>query len=96
VSGTAHVRTVSVALRMPTTVERVFHAWMDERELMQWWRPMGLRTTSAHVDLRVGGNYRIEMSPPDGIEKLTLSGNFLVVDPPREAPMSSGDRNRCG
>ena len=77
------MRSVRVELRMRTTVERVFHAWMDERELMQWWRPMGLQTTSADVDLRVGGSYRIEMSPADGSEKLTLSGTFLVVDPPR-------------
>ncbi|MGO1912232.1 MAG: SRPBCC family protein, partial [Corynebacterium sp.] len=41
--------------------ELVWRAWTEEKELAQWFRPMGVTTESVSVDLRVGGRYRYTM-----------------------------------
>jgi uncharacterized protein YndB with AHSA1/START domain len=61
--------------------ERLFRAWTDADELMQWWGPMGLEPAGATVDLRVGGGYRISMRPPGGAPAHAF-GEFKEVEPP--------------
>ena len=48
--------------------ETLFRAWTDPRELMHWWRMAGegWRFAGASIDLRVGGQYRLGMTDPDG------------------------------
>jgi len=46
--------------------ERLFSAWTDADQLRRWWGPIGATCPTAHVDLRVGGRYRIENRFPDG------------------------------
>jgi uncharacterized protein YndB with AHSA1/START domain len=43
--------------------------------------PNGFTVSGIEVDLRVGGQYRIRMQPPDG-ESFALTGEFLRVDQP--------------
>ena len=59
--------------------ERVFDAWTRPEELRRWWGPNGLVCTEAHVDLRVGGRYRIANLFPDG-NVLWICGEFEVIE----------------
>jgi uncharacterized protein YndB with AHSA1/START domain len=61
---------------------RLFEAWTTPAELVRWWGPQGVECTSASIDLRVGGAYRIEHRFPDG-RLLWIAGQFEVVDRPR-------------
>ena len=63
------------------TPERLFDAWTDARQLREWWGPEGIECTEAHVDLRVGGAFRIGNRMPDG-NVLFISGEFEVVERP--------------
>jgi uncharacterized protein YndB with AHSA1/START domain len=73
-----HMKRVLTASR-----ERVFRACTEPDELAEWWGPKGFTAPSVELDLRLGGNYRIAMQPPDG-DLFYLSGEFRVVDPPAQ------------
>lgn len=54
------------------SVERVFRAWTDPEDLRKWYSPVeGWVVSKAEVDLRPGGNYRLEFGPP---------GESLIVE----------------
>jgi uncharacterized protein YndB with AHSA1/START domain len=63
--------------------ERVFAAWTEPAALRQWWGPGPVTCPEAHIDLRVGGAYRIANRQVDG--SITwISGEFQSVRPPEE------------
>jgi len=62
-------------------LDRFFEVLTDPTELAKWWGPHGFTTPEIHLDLRVGGSYRLTMQPPEG-EAFHLSGAFLEVRPP--------------
>jgi uncharacterized protein YndB with AHSA1/START domain len=64
-------------------VERVFDAWTRPEQLRAWWGPRPVICSDAAVDLRVGGQYRIVNSLPDG-GTVTIHGEFRVVEPPHK------------
>jgi uncharacterized protein YndB with AHSA1/START domain len=64
------------------TPERLFQAWTDPIQLMQWWGPAGVECIDAHIDLRVGGSYGIANRLPDGAI-LWITGTVEAVEPPR-------------
>ena len=54
----------------------------SEPELFaRWWGPKGFTVSSVEADVRVGGAYRIEMQPPEGVA-FFLAGEFVDVEPP--------------
>ena len=61
--------------------EQIFRQMTDPAELVKWWGPNGFSTPEAVMDLRVGGEYRLTMQPPDGAP-FHLAGAFLEVDRP--------------
>jgi uncharacterized protein YndB with AHSA1/START domain len=63
------------------TPEQVFRALTDPDELMRWWGPKR-RLTGAHVNLRPGGEYRLELLSPEG-DASWVKGQYQVIDPPR-------------
>lgn len=66
---------------LPAPRSLVFRAHTEPGELAKWWGPKGFTAPSVHLDLRVGGSYRIAMQPPGG-DLFYLSGQFREVDPP--------------
>ncbi len=72
--------TISRVLR--ASRQTVFEAWTQPRHLERWSAPEGVTVTSAEVDLRVGGRYRIHMHAPDD-KKFTATGTYKEIDPPR-------------
>lgn len=46
--------------------ERVFAAWTDPAQVVQWWGPRGFRTSTVAMDVREGGVWRFALQGPDG------------------------------
>ena len=47
--------------------ERVYRAWTDAKELAKWFHPTPDHSTVvSELDLRVGGNYRVEIHHNNG------------------------------
>jgi uncharacterized protein YndB with AHSA1/START domain len=66
---------------VPAPRSLVFRAHTDPDLLAKWWGPEGFTAPSIELDVRVGGQYRIAMRPPDG-DVFYLSGEFVEVDRP--------------
>ncbi|HEX3070323.1 MAG TPA: SRPBCC domain-containing protein [Thermoanaerobaculia bacterium] len=62
--------------------ERLFRAWSDPQELMQWFSPDGFENPSVEAEARPGGRFRIAMRKlPDG-NPFYATGEYRVVEPP--------------
>jgi uncharacterized protein YndB with AHSA1/START domain len=44
----------------------VFRAWTEPQHVPHWWGPKGFTTTTHHMDVRPGGEWRFVMHGPDG------------------------------
>lgn len=58
----------------------VYAAWTRPEQLARWWGPAGAETTSAELDVRVGGRFFIRFSTPDG-EQHGVGGVYREVVP---------------
>lgn len=67
--------------------ERLFEAWTQPKQLLLWWGPQDVECTSAELELKVGGSYRIDNRLPDG-QIISIVGEFETIDPPRELAFS--------
>src|SRR2546430_16550012 len=65
---------------IPIRRERVFDAWLDPRRLALFMRPGSATRTTAEVDPRVGGRFRIVMEHAGGPVEHT--GEYLLIDRP--------------
>ena len=82
---TANEESPSLVVRrtIPISRERVFDAWLDPARLARFMRPGGIVRTTAAVDPRVGGHFRIVMrhagSEPEEVEH---TGEYLLIERP--------------
>lgn len=64
---TTEALSLQLTQRYPHSREKVFRAWTDPRALGVWFHPAeGMQVANVEVDLRVGGNYRIDLTSPNG------------------------------
>jgi uncharacterized protein YndB with AHSA1/START domain len=72
-----------VSQRIRATPERLFRAWTDPKQLVHWWRMEGdgWAFAGASVDLRVGGQYRLEMTGPENKHHVAV-GEYQDVQRP--------------
>lgn len=79
-----HRQLFDATLRMrrilPVPPERVFEAWTEPAQLMQWFCPGGYALLAVEVDLRVGGTYRFDMRTPEG-HVGHIHGRYIEVRP---------------
>ena len=61
----------------------VWRAWTDPEHVRQWWGPAGFNNESCASDLRVGGNFRLEMRAPDGNVYPCVGTIREIVEPER-------------
>lgn len=47
--------------------------------MLQWFSPLGMRTTEAVADVRVGGTFRITMQVPTDMETIIPQANGAVI-----------------
>lgn len=81
-ASTTNHESLTVRRFVAASPDRVFRAWTDPNEMQKWWGPTGVSCLSVEVDLRVGGQYRIENGLPDG-SILWISGNYEVIEKPQ-------------
>lgn len=81
----ASTQTQGLALTVRRTYaadrERVFRAFTEPKELMQWFSPEGMTTPEVTLDLKVGGAFRIVMQAPDGSQHIA-SGTYREIRRP--------------
>jgi uncharacterized protein YndB with AHSA1/START domain len=60
--------------------ERVFDAWADEAQFIQWMCPPGVVVDEASLDVRPGGSWRVRGHRPD--RTFATSGRYVEVKRP--------------
>lgn len=87
-SATARVQSPELEMTITRTLNAprnlVFSAWTEPQHLEHWENaPKGFTVTHNEVDFRVGGNYRVCMRSPEGVDHW-LQGTYLeIVKPER-------------
>lgn len=69
--------------------ERVFQAWTDPKQIVQWFGPDGFKVDSQECDIRAGGRWRFVFTGPDG-KRWDNRMVFLRVEAPRLIEMEHG------
>jgi uncharacterized protein YndB with AHSA1/START domain len=59
--------------------DRVYAAWTDPGQLRQWFGPDKVRTRNLIADVRVGGEFRWDLTNPDG-EEMTVRGEYRELE----------------
>jgi uncharacterized protein YndB with AHSA1/START domain len=75
--------TLVVRRTIPATAEFLFRAWTQPLRLKEWWGPSGVKCVEAHIDLRVGGQYRIANQFPDG-KMIWITGEYEQIEAPHK------------
>ena len=61
----------------------VFQAWSSPELFQRWWIPKatGMTIVACEMDVRTGGSYRLEITPPGSDQPVAFFGNYLEVVP---------------
>jgi uncharacterized protein YndB with AHSA1/START domain len=84
---------ITVETTVAAPIEDVWRAWTTPEDIMQWnaasddWH-----TTSASVDLRVGGSFSSRMEAKDGSMGFDFAGTYTRIEQHRLIESSFGDR----
>lgn len=77
-------KTDSSVLEMTRTiradVERVYKAWTEPEQMTKWFGCMETQAVKISQDLRVGGNYSVNVQLDDQ-KSCTMSGTYLEIVP---------------
>ncbi len=60
--------------------DRVYAAWTDPAQLKKWFGPENVKTRDLIADVRVGGEFRWDLTNPEG-KDMTISGQYREVQP---------------
>ena len=60
--------------------DRVYSAWTDPAQLKKWFGPENVQTRNLIADVRVGGEFRWDLTDQEGKE-ITISGEYREVEP---------------
>jgi uncharacterized protein YndB with AHSA1/START domain len=71
--------------------EMVWEAWTDAEQVVKWWGPRGFTTTTHHMDVREGGDWRYIMHGPDGRDYKNRIVYMEVQKPERLVYKHSGE-----
>ena len=77
---TPHPTTLRLERLIKAPVTRVFAAWTTPHEIARWIGTGDWKTTDASIDLRVGGEYRIQME--NAGRHIEMCGVYREVQPP--------------
>jgi len=85
---------ITVETTLPAPIDAVWHAWTTPADIVQWnaasddWH-----TTTATVDLRVGGAFSSRMEAKDGSMGFDFAGTYTEVQTHRLLVCAFGDRS---
>lgn len=77
---------ITLTRTIDVPVGRVWQAWVDQKQVQQWWAPRGFANPICEVDAKVGGELYIvmqagnDMGPMSGM-KAPMKGIFTEVAP---------------
>jgi uncharacterized protein YndB with AHSA1/START domain len=83
------LRPFSLSRAFDAPRDKVWKAWTEREQLVQWFGPKGFHMTSAKLDLRPGGTFHYCLQAPDG---RAMWGRFVyreIVAPARLVLVSS-------
>lgn len=65
----------------PATI--VFQAWSKPELFQRWWIPKatGMTIVACEMDVRTGGTYRLDITPPGSNQPMAFFGKYLEVVP---------------
>ncbi len=81
--------TMAVTADFPASVERLWNAYTDPRQIERFWGPPSWPATFYRHDVTVGGRSEYTMTGPEG-ERSTAFWEFLAVDPGRSFEVLDG------
>lgn len=70
---------ITIIRKFNVPVEKVYAAWTDPQQLMQWFGPGEVTCKQAEIDFQVGGQYRVHMVTENG-EHIVL-GEYKEIIP---------------
>lgn len=74
-------REIVIAKVVSAEREKVFRAWTDPAQIVQWFGPEGFQIETHEIEIREGGLWRFDMISPDG-ERFSNRMEFLRVTEP--------------
>lgn len=80
VETTTKGNTLEITRTINAPVEKVFRAWTDPDQLVQWFGCDQVSNVRVSQDLKVGGQYRIDAACADGNMSL-VTGTFREIVP---------------
>ena len=84
---------ITVERQVAAPVEAVWRAWTTPEDIVLWNAASAdWHTTSASVDLRVGGGFRSRMEAKDGSMGFDFEGTYTTIEPTRLIEAAFGDR----
>lgn len=95
VSSDPKALTLTVVADYPVTVERLWEAYADPRQLERFWGPVEWPATFTRHDMAVGGESHYYMSGPAG-ERAHGWFRFLTVEPQRSFEVEDGFAHEDG
>jgi uncharacterized protein YndB with AHSA1/START domain len=75
--------------------ELVFKAWIDPKQMAQWWGPKGFTNPVCELDVRPGGAIRIHMRAPDGVVH-PMTGTFREIVAPERLVFTAVAEDQAG
>jgi uncharacterized protein YndB with AHSA1/START domain len=67
--------------------DRVYRAWTDPAQLKEWFGPDRVVTRDLIADVRVGGEFRWDLTSPEG-EEMTILGEYRELIPGKKIVFS--------
>lgn len=77
-----HENKLVVSRMIRATCEEVFAAWTDPQSMAEWMCPGPVQTAEAHLDVRVGGKFQINMK--DSTSDCLHTGEYRLIQPPHK------------
>jgi uncharacterized protein YndB with AHSA1/START domain len=74
---------------------RVFESWINPKHVAEWWGPEGFSNPHCEMDVRPGGEIRIETKAPDGTV-YNMGGFFEEIEKPERVVFSSSALDSLG
>lgn len=68
--------------------DAVFQAWVNSRQLAQWWGPEGFTNPVCTLDARPGGAIHVDMRSPEGVV-YPMGGTYREISEPARLVFTS-------
>ncbi len=94
--NTPAARTLVITRIFDAPRDLVFKAWVDPKQMAQWWGPKDFTNPICELDVRPGGAILIHMRGPDGVV-FPMKGQFReIIDPEHLVFTSSAFEDEAG